>query len=441
MRFLGSLYKEYRSAFRLFSGNARLFLLGSFLLGIGSNMLQLLLNLYLKSLGFGEADIGAVLALRAFGSFAIALPASFIIARADSRYLLSSAAALTAASYAGSALLSGFGPIAGSVLLSGAFSSLYQVAAGPFFMKNSGTEERVHLFSLNGALGMGTGVIGSILGGSLKDLVFSISGDESYAYKAALLLGACFVAAAVAPFLSIKEQAMPGVKGGGPSASSKPALGAVDLKLYLKLLAPGFFVGMGAGLTIPYLNLYFKNEFALGDSLIGLVFALGQVGTFIGMAAGPGIASRLGKARAIFLMQALSVPFILVLTYLRFLPLVTLAFVARQTLMNMSSPIADNFALEQVPPSQQHLMNALKMLNWTGSWMVSARISGSLIALRGFAPSFLLTAFLYALSSLLFWLFFLRPKPAGLAGGRPERRLPAARLLSPSKPDKPEGGA
>ncbi len=420
MRFLGSLYKEYRSAFRLFSGNARLFLLGSFLLGIGSNMLQLLLNLYLKSLGFGEADIGAVLALRAFGSFAIALPASFIIARADSRYLLSSAAVLTAASYAGSALLSGFGPIAASVLLSGAFSSLYQVAAGPFFMKNSGAEERVHLFSLNGALGMGTGVIGSILGGSLKDLVFSISGDESYAYKAALLLGACFVAAAVAPFLSIKEQAMPGVKGGGP-ASSKPALGAVDLRLYLKLLAPGFFVGMGAGLTIPYLNLYFKNEFALGDSLIGLIFALGQVGTFIGMAAGPGIASRLGKARAIFLMQALSVPFILVLTYLRFLPLVTLAFVARQTLMNMSSPIADNFALEQVPPSQQHLMNALKMLNWTGSWMVSARISGSLIARRGFAPSFLLTALLYALSSLLFWLFFLRPRAAGLASRRPEK--------------------
>lgn len=465
MRFFGGLWREYRRAFGLFSANARLFLLGSFLFGVGNNMIQLLLNLYLKELGLGEAGIGSVLAARAFGSFIIALPASFVVARADSRYLLSSAAVLTAAAFAGSALLEGFGPIASSVLMSGAFSSLFQVAGGPFFMKNSSPEERVHLFSLNGALGMGTGVLGSLFGGALKDLVFAASGDELYAYRAALLLGALFVASAVAPFLAIREHAKaeageahapgrgspdgaasagpgersgsagrwferrresrepgapePGARGLGAPARRAP-IGRVDAALYIRLLMPGFFVGMGAGLTIPYLNLYFKNEFLLGDSFIGLIFALGQIGTFLGMVSGPAIATRLGKAKTIFLMQALSVPFILALTYLRFLPAVIVAFVVRQSLMNMSSPISDNFALEQVPPNQQYLMNALRMLNWTGSWMVSARISGGLIATRGFAPSFTLTAGLYALSSVLFWAFFLRPGAPG-AGRGPAR--------------------
>jgi MFS family permease len=467
MRFFGGLWREYRRAFSLFSANARLFLLGSFLFGVGNNMIQLLLNLYLKELGLGEAGIGSVLAARAFGSFIIALPASFVVARADSRYLLSSAAVLTAAAFAGSALLEGFGPIAASVLMSGAFSSLFQVAGGPFFMKNSSPEERVHLFSLNGALGMGTGVLGSLFGGALKDLVFAASGDELYAYRAALLLGALFVASAVAPFLAIREHAKaeagearapvreaaegpaagaasagpgrpagrvgrglerrresrepgapePAARGLGAPARRAP-IGRVDAPLYIRLLMPGFFVGMGAGLTIPYLNLYFKNEFRLGDSFIGLIFALGQIGTFLGMVSGPAIATRLGKAKTIFLMQAISVPFILVLTYLRFLPAVIVAFVVRQSLMNMSSPISDNFALEQVPPNQQHLMNALRMLNWTGSWMVSARISGGLIATRGFAPSFTLTAGLYALSSVLFWAFFLRPGAPGAERGR-----------------------
>lgn len=472
MRFFSGLWREYRRAFGLFSANARLFLLGSFLFGVGNNMIQLLLNLYLKELGLGEAGIGSVLAARAFGSFIIALPASFVVARADSRYLLSSAAVLTAAAFAGSALLEGFGPIAASVFMSGAFSSLFQVAGGPFFMKNSSPEERVHLFSLNGALGMGTGVLGSLFGGALKDLVFAASGDELYAYRAALILGALFVASAVAPFLAIREHAKaeagaahapgrdlpdgptgaareagpaerpasrigreferrresrepgapePGARGLGAPARRAP-IGRVDAGLYLRLLMPGFFVGMGAGLTIPYLNLYFKNEFLLGDSFIGLIFALGQIGTFLGMVSGPAIATRLGKAKTIFLMQALSVPFILVLTYLRFLPAVIVAFVVRQSLMNMSSPISDNFALEQVPPNQQHLMNALRMLNWTGSWMVSARISGGLIATRGFAPSFTLTAGLYALSSVLFWAFFLRPGAPGAGRGR---ELPA----------------
>lgn len=406
MRIFRVLTREYREAFSLFSKNARLFLLGNILLGIGANLVQLLLNLYLKKLSYGEQAIGTILSIRALGSFLVALPASFLVARADSRYLLSSVAILSAIAYAGQGIATGFGPIAASVLMSGAFSSLYQVAAGPFFMKNSGEEERIHLFSLNGALGMGTGVIGSLAGGLLKDLVFRASGDEVYAYRAALVLGACFVGASVAPFLAIRE-----TRPAGSPRPPRAAIGRVDPALYAKILIPGFIVGMGAGLTIPYLNLYFKNEFSLSDSLIGAVFALGQVFTFLGMMTGPAISRRLGKARAIFASQALSVPFILVLTYLRWLPLVVLAFLARQALMNMSTPINDNFALERVPPSQQHLMNALKMLNWTGSWMVSAKISGAIIATRGFAPSFTLTAILYALSTALFWWFFLRVKP------------------------------
>lgn len=412
MRFFRKLFSEYREAFSLFSKNSRLFLLGNVLLGIGSNLVQLLLNLYLKKLQYDEAAIGTILSIRAFGSFLIALPASFLVARMDSRKLLPSMAILTAIAYAGQGMLNGFGLIAASVFLAGAFTSLYQVAAGPFFMKNSSPKERIHLFSINGALSMGTGVIGSLAGGLLKDIVFAASGDEVYAYKAALVLGACFVGASVAPFLAIRDEG----NATAPGMAKRQPLGRIDVGLYAKLLIPGFFTGMGAGLTIPYLNLYFKNEFLLGDSVIGVIFALGQVSTFLGMAAGPAIARRTGKRRAIFISQAVSVPFILVLTYLRWLPLVIVAFLIRQTLMNMSSPINDNFTLEKVPANQQHLMNALKMLNWTGSWMVSAKLSGSIIATRGFAPSFTLTAALYALSTALFWLFFLRPKKTAVHG-------------------------
>ena len=67
------------------------------------------------------------------------------------------------------------------------------------------------------------------------------------------------------------------------------------------------------------------------------------------------------------------------LGWVRALPLALLAYLARQVLMNMSTPIQDNFALELVPPERQSLLNAVKMLSWTGSWTVAARISGELI--------------------------------------------------------------
>lgn len=406
------LFGEYKEAFSLFNPNIRYFLLGNFMLGIASNMVQLLLNLYMKSLGFSGATIGVVLSYRAFGSFLIALPASFVVARLEPKLVLIVTAILLGTSYTAQSLFTSFGPIAAAVFFTGVFNSVYQVAAGPFFMRNSGTKERTHVFALNGALGMGTGVIGSLFGGIVKDIIFKRTQNEPYAYSMTLLTAVCFIIAAIVPFIKISRQTnnLPANQVWTPRNPSQVAgrFGKIDFALYLKILVPGFIVGMGAGLTIPYLNLYFKNTFAMSDSFIAVVFSLGQVVTFIGMMTGPIIARRISKQRTIFLTQVISIPFILVLTYLRFIPAVIIAFLIRQGLMNMSSPINDNFALEMVPHEQQHLMNALKMLNWTGSWMVSARISGNMIDKLGFSPSFTLTAILYATSSALFWLFFLR---------------------------------
>ena len=439
---LKKLFQEYKEAFSLFSHNIKYFLLGNILLGIASNMVQLLLNLYMKSLGFSGTSIGQVLSYRALGSFLIALPASMLVARLEPKLILIGTAILLGASYTAQSIFSSFGAIAAAVFFTGVFNSVYQVAAGPFFMRNSSEKERTHIFALNGALGMGTGVIGSLFGGIVKDIIFEASHNEPYSYAMTLLTAVCFIIAAIIPFTKISRQTIPqsrrrlflsrktksaelepsakthlqvencsGTKGALPQKHIKNAL-----LLYAKILIPGFIVGMGAGLTIPYLNLYFKNTFSMPDSLIAIIFSLGQVVTFIGMMSGPIIARRIGKECTIFFTQILSIPFILVLTYLHFIPAVIVAFLIRQGLMNMSSPLNDNFALEIVPHEQQHLMNALKMLNWTGSWMVSARISGNMIDMYGFAPSFTLTAVLYAVSSSLFWLFFIRKKPIGTLG-------------------------
>lgn len=394
---------DYAAAFRLFSPNARRFLAGMFLLGIGANQISLLFSLYLKRLDYTEAGIGAILATRALGSTLVALPASVLAARFDARRVLPIAAVLTSATYVAQSLSSVGSAIAAAVFLSGALSTVFQVSSGPFFMRNSGQEERMHLFSLNGALSMGTGLIGSLLGGALKDGLAAMGLAEIAAYRMALVVGAAFVLAAAVPFSRIETA--PIVQS--TRIQRLRRLEGIDPVLWFKLVFPGFLVGLGAGLTIPYLNLYFKNVFRLSDTAIGAAVAAGQIATFAGMAAGPAIAKRLGKPRAVFWTQMLSVPLILVLGWVHALPLAIIAYLARQVLMNMSTPIQDNFSLELVPPERQSLMNAIKMLAWTGSWTIAARISGDLIYRNGFATSFALTASLYALSTFCYRLFFI----------------------------------
>jgi MFS family permease len=412
LRLPRSLWREYRSAFAAFSRNARLFLAGSFLLGVGANQISLLWSLYLRSVGYAPGAIGETLSLRALGSALVALPASWVIARVDPRRLLPAASILVAAAYVSQTLAASGQGIAASVLLAGAFSTVFQVSSGPFFMRNSGERERIHLFSLNAALSMGTGLIGSLAGGALKDLLFGLGMAEVNAYRYALLAGAAFVLASLLPFSRLEpaRAAAPSAAASAltPGAERGEGGDRIGPLLWVKLILPGFLVGLGAGLTIPYLNLYFKLEFGLGDTAIGAAVAAGQVATFLGMTASPVLARRIGKARSVFITQGLSVPLILVLAAVKSLPLALAAYLARQSLMNMSTPIQDNFALELVPPRRQGIVNAVKMLSWTGSWTIAARVSGSLIESGGFGPSFVVTASLYGLSTLLFWLFFIR---------------------------------
>lgn len=399
-------FEDYAVAFRSFSPNARRFLAGMFLLGVGANQISLLFSLYLKRLDYTEAGIGAILATRALGSTLVALPASILAARFDARRVLPITAVLTSAAYVAQSLNGAGSAIAAAVFMSGALSTVFQVSSGPFFMRNSGQAERMHLFSLNGALSMGTGLIGSLLGGVLKDGLGSLGIAEIAAYRIALVVGAAFVLAAAVPFSRIAVA--PIVQSARIQRLRR--FEGIDPGLWFKLVFPGFLVGLGAGLTIPYLNLYFKNVFHLSDTAIGAAVAAGQIATFAGMAAGPAIAKRMGKPRAVFWTQMLSVPLILVLGWVHALPLAIVAYLARQVLMNMSTPIQDNFSLELVPPERQSLMNATKMLAWTGSWTIAARISGDLIYRSGFATSFALTASLYALSTILYRLFFIPRK-------------------------------
>ena len=70
---------DYWHHIRLFSRNARLYLIGSFLMGVNFHVFQLLLNLYLKELGFDESQIGFVVSSRAIGMTIIAIPAAILM--------------------------------------------------------------------------------------------------------------------------------------------------------------------------------------------------------------------------------------------------------------------------------------------------------------------------------------------------------------------------
>ncbi|MDD4051099.1 MAG: MFS transporter [candidate division Zixibacteria bacterium] len=410
---------HYIRDLRRLTPNARRYLMGAFFLGMTSAAFSLLLNLYLKQRGFEEGFIGSVLSAGGIGMTVVAIPGAILLARISLKpvLLISSIfyviCGLTAV-YSDSKTM-----IWGAYFMAGAMTTFPRIGAGPFFMRNSSATERPYLFSLSFGIGVVAGVVGSIVFGELVKY-FSVTGgyDLIWAYRLSLTVGILFSIASLIPFslLSVPNEVPSEDKLDFNRRTLAPMSG-----LYLRLLLPSFIVGIGAGIIIPFLNLFFNERFGRSADQIGIYFGLVNLTMFIGVMAGPVLVRKIGMVRTMVFTELASIPFMLVLAYCYSLPLVFAAFLIRGALMNMGSPIGNNFAMEMVPKAHQGLLNALLTFSWTSSWMISTQVGGIVIQYYGFTLSLVIAVVLYVFSALLYYYYFHQV----------ERRTPEGIIIQP----------
>jgi MFS family permease len=373
--------------------------------GLNYSIFALLLNLYFKEIGFTEDLIGEVLSWGAWGMAIISVPAALIIPKVQVKKIL-----IVSVIFAGIFYLLQASFVERTQLLLASFtlgmmSSLARVAAAPFLMRNSTPKERTYLFSLNFGIYLVAAIVGSLGGGYLPNLFSHYVGSGAIAFRYSLYLSVFLSVLALIPFMMIK----PEKKEDEPSIDKKSWGKKVIAQrgaLFFRLCFPFFILGMGAGLIIPFLNLYFRDRFLLPAGTIGIFFALLQFFMLAGILVGPLLSKKFGMIKTIVSTQLSSIPFMLVLAFTYNLPLAVVSFLFRGALMNMSQPISTNFAMEKVKEKEQALANALLMLSWTASWAASANLGGRLIKAYSFTLPLLITVGLYIISSVLYYFFF-----------------------------------
>ncbi len=396
------MFKHYSENLKGMNRNIVLFIIGAFFMGIGMNFIWLLFNLFMESLGYRAGIISDLLSLRTLGSVIIGIPASYIIIRGNLKNKIIASSVLSSLAFILLSQSSSTKGIGFSIFSIGLFSAIYMIAAGPFFMKYAKVEQRPFIFGINSAVHMGSGIIGSVVGGFFRDYIAALLNSDIAAYRYAMLVGAFFVFLSIIPFSKIQVNEEKKIK----TKSTLQFIKEIDLLLTLKLLIPPFLVGIGAGITIPFINLYYRMEWGLTDSIIGVIFGFGQVFTFLGMILSPIISNKFTKVKTIVGTQLLSIPFMIFIAFSGNLYLIVIAFLIRQALMNMNSPVNDHFLMEMTPPQHQPLLNSLKMISWNGSWMIAVKFGGDIIERYSFKVSFLLTASVYLLATILFYMFF-----------------------------------
>ena len=401
---------DYLIDLKLITRNIHLFLLGGLMMGLLVASMQLLMNLYLKDMGYGESFIGRTLSFNAIGAVFAALPAAYLAARFHIKPILIASTILMAVMFyimghTGSEMI-----LLAAALGFGFTSTIRGVIAAPFIMRNSSERERMLVFTANYSLWMVAAIVGSYLGGWLHEYFLAsfaatmpVGEAEIQAYRYAMVVTSAIGLLAIIPFLFIKA------KSPDPEelarAFSFTALKA-NWRLLFKLNLPFMLLGTGAGLIIPFLNLYFRERFKLNATQIGVYFSILSVVMLCAVALVPILKKRLGFINTVVLTELLSIPFMLILCLTNNLSLAFWAFLFRGALMNMGSPVTTGFMMEAVPAELHGIVNSFSSMSWTVASAISTQIGGAIIEKSGFVTSFLWAIGLYLASAFTYYYYF-----------------------------------
>ena len=414
-----TITNEYSNQIRAFKPNARLYLWNVILTGAVMGVFRLIFNFYALSLGFDEALLGSLITASSFVALIAALPMGYladIIGRKSSLIL---SGGLLATSIIAMAIWQSEEIFYIMNALSGLAQSLAGVTMSPFLMENSDEKERTYLFSFGQGLMMTMASVGNWVGGYLPTWlgqVQNVSATSSMAYGNSVFVAGIGATLAILPLIFIKS---PNIQRSQRTVFAPFEFAAKHPGLLAKLVLPMLITSIGAGLIMPFMNVFFRVVHHQPDPVIGTLFAWGSLAMGMGLLIAPPLAERYGKIQVVVVTQAISIPFLILLGFSPIFWVGAATYYIRLALMNMSSPVYQTFVMEHVEPSARATVASLTSMAWNFGWAFSPTISGWLQVKYGFTPPFIGTITLYIISVFMYWAFFWRgkvePQPVPIA--------------------------
>lgn len=361
--------------------------------------------LFMKAEGFEKEEIAALTATRFAGVLLFALPLGFLIRgkKVKNLFLLSSVLVPVFAitnvfliEYHNTLL------IHISQFLWGASFTFMQIPVIPFILRNSHKENHTSGIALSYSTYSFAGIISGLLitfldainpvffNEKLVLLIFSVSG---------------FAGIWMMSKVVINEKVIEkGTKGLGTN---------YDWLLILKALIPTLIIAIGAGLTIPFISLFFEEVHHFDKGNFSVISSAAAILVAWMALLVPQIKEKIGYKIAIPTTQSLAVVSLVALAttqlYSQYSIAVVIAIVCyllRQPLMNMAGPMTTEIVMKYVGKKNQEMTSALIAAIWSGSFFLSGIMVTILFSYKvSFVNVFLMTAAFYAIGVI--WYYFL----------------------------------
>lgn len=430
--------------FRSLGRNARLYLLSNLLQAATAGAIFVLYNLYLSALGYGTDFIGLALIVATVGGGLGVIPANPLVNRLGYRAMLIWSNLLGGAAIAIQILIPTPAVILATMVGVGASVAIILVVNTPLLTTYTPPSEHTAVLGLNNALGFLFGIVGTLLGGFLPEFFkrgdiaasgvvralgpFLAAGADARRYEMAMLAAGLLAAPSILPIFFMREERTTLRPTAAVSAESLGLAAPMPQALpwrkrlgiwmrQVRVIGTGVvgrftvaqaLVGFGAGLFVPYANLYFVKQLHSSTSYYGVLTSATALAIAGASLLAEWLALWLGKVRGPIIAQCASLVFLIGLAFVGGVPLASALFVVRAFLMALTGPPLLAYYMESVGERSRVMASSVYNVGYQVLGALGAATGGVLIARAGYGSSFLVAAPFYAASAFLLIVWFGR---------------------------------
>ncbi len=381
-------------------------ILAEFFIQLVNASFMMILNIYLSKKGFSDPKIADFISIRFFTVMLLAFPLGlFIKGRKLIPFFYFASIGVSICSMVILFSVEFNQPffIYSGLALWGLSYGFMQVLALPFILRNTSTENQTSAISLSYA----TYSIAMIASGILIFILSKINENYFNEFRCLVILSILSTFSLYFVFKMKKEEVIPNYEG------KRRDLGNFDWKVIAFAMTPSLMLAIGAGLTIPFINLFFYKVFKMNSDTFAIINAFSSITVALAALLVPHIKNKYGYKIAITRTQTIAVVSLALLACTEYFQtslyayyLAIFFFLLRQPLMNMAAPVASELVMSYVGPKNQEIISALTASIWSGSWFFSAIIF-RILRHQGFAYAnvFLITAAIYAFAVI--WYYYL----------------------------------
>ena len=374
----------------------------------------LVLNIFLRKQGFSDPEIASFNSLRFIGALIFAFPLGIYIRGKKLKPFFLLAAIIvpiTSALIIESVHNETIPLIKLSFLLWGVGMMLMRVCSLPFIIRNTTQDNSTEALSLSASTWSLATIFSGIIISGLDWMNYYSFGSWIIYFNERNILWIITILgiSAIIFALRISEKAPDNVQKDSTVFSLYKQY---DWKVIIKALSPLIMISIGAGLTIPFVNLFFNSVFHLSASEFSILGSITAFLVFTFSLLVPSIRKKYGYWFTIVIVQAISICCLIVMALMELyvnysfaLIVALIAYIFRQPLMHMAHPASNELLMNYVGKRNQELISALSSSLWSASWFVSAKVFEWLRLLDfQYYQIFLITAGLYIIGNILFAL-------------------------------------